>query len=136
MTDFHTPTDEHIKQVRDMLAEDKLPGKFDMGRTCVKTYSHETGECGTAGCIGGWAFLCANQDHAWDKLRRRAAGYVYAVDREGLGGPDYSWRLAELYFINSGRICLDNVTPAQAVIAIDNYLNPECPTSEIWAHAA
>ena len=45
---------ENIKKVRDVILAD--PKNFDM-KEWVGEYNEDTGECGTACCIGGWATI-------------------------------------------------------------------------------
>jgi hypothetical protein len=76
-------------------------------------------KCGTVACIGGSAYLYENPEMFAD-----AAEYV----------SNANGRLHQLYFPEYlADMDYDEITPAQAVIAIDRYLDPSIPDEAIWS---
>lgn len=102
---------DKLLQVRDLLESESffkhsdygdLPDGpcFNMGTSCVSE------NCGTVACIGGWmAVLSGMRDET------KIADYV---DRHSA--------LATLFYPDISVFDYDNITPLQAVLAIDNML--------------
>jgi hypothetical protein len=128
--------DEVMREVRDRLTDGRISAaQFDMGRVMDTDHT-----CGSIGCIGGWglALLSDNGrviDDNWhsalttellDKTQRRKTLYdlfFHWPDHEG-DVDGISLREQERHF--------SIVTPAEAVQAIDAWLNG-C-TNNPWSH--
>ena len=89
---------EALIKVRDLLASGALNGQFNMN------YAEAIGDCGTVRCIGGWM--------AHYMTIPNVTGYVnFHSELHDLFHPD-----------DDGGIDWDDITPGQAVLAIDNFL--------------
>jgi hypothetical protein len=99
---------EALKRVRENLVNRTLPGKFNM------RWVMEEKECGSVGCIGGWAEFYLGIGPAW----AGAAMDRFCQNDKPLNTLFYHWGAPK--------------TREQAVIAIDRYFAGE---ADPWAGA-
>ena len=119
---------EALLKVRDLLSKREV--LFNMSAIISdKKYHHGYGKdvhnCGTVGCIGGWmAVIMRNKLDNFDfnKVKCSAIDSVidYVVDK-------HSQSLHKLFYPALVNIEWSEITPSQAICAIDNFMNTGDP---------
>lgn len=99
---------EALIRVRDKLAFGALKLNMQMIRS----------SCGTAHCIGGWMYVF---------LKPSEVGYHDIWSYVQQGGCTRSQKLKSLFYPQTLNRKWGNITPAQAVRAIDNFLKDGFP---------
>jgi hypothetical protein len=102
-----------MKALTHTKKRDVTPHKhqFNMAVQC------KLGECGSIGCIGGTMALIMG------KSEIDAVEYVGTCNRIGTASKSFK----ELFFPPSGQDYWEDITPAQSVVAIDNWLKTGKP---------
>lgn len=99
-----------VREVRDQIEGDMLPGGLDMSETLAPS------ECGTAGCIGGWMLFNRFKRETGISARRKFDTGVISLHEIGrqieVAHPDRASGLDDLFFNFPGDYAASDVVAA------------------------
>ncbi len=118
-----------LEQLKPMLAAEDIMVRMDLPALRLPSYNMQPNpgkswHCHTAACIGGWLSLLQ-----YPKEFNRAEDFVTGAEGrlKSLFYPGWKWPAGTMpaYF---------TITNAQAIVAIDKYLDANIPEIQIWDH--
>lgn len=119
-----------LREVQAQLMAGDIEAKnFDMSVPVRESCATDSGDCGTAACIGGHAALLLGLEN---KISGDVSDFVgeadpdyksYSGNKRSFMSPATAEKLGRLFYPSNSQLNWQNLTPTQGAVAIERYFN-------------